>query len=355
MNDATAPLQAIAWPVVVLVAVIVLRPALLDIARDLGRRVTKVSVFQVSLELATIPEFKTTWQIGLNDIRQPASADLFDTPATELFAQFVDENGFDYAVVDLGSGDEWVSSRLFVFAEMLPRLRGLRCFVFLETAGTTPRKLVGMARPEAVRWTLAQQYPWLEPALEHAYAKTGQEYYENSKRTDRGQATGQESVEQEPPTQVQWYRPVISLTGAVLAGSAQEIGRTFLSEIQENARGQSQVPQPSPPPSLTDPAQPILNCDHGWVPVPNTRPRLCEHGEWLNGDDIRRLLRANLQQDAWVKDDPRASEDEQVRAVLRRTGDFVAIVFEDRTFSRLVDRHLLLEESMARELRQQSA
>jgi hypothetical protein len=40
--------------------------------------------------------------------------------------------------------------------------------------------------------------------------------------------------------------------------------------------------------------------------------------------------------------------------VLRRKGDFVAIVFEDRTFSRLVDRHLLLEEFMAHELRQQS-
>jgi hypothetical protein len=328
MNDATALLQAIAWPVVVLIALIVLRPALLDIARDLGRRVTKVSFFQISLELATIPEFKTTWQAGLDDIRQPTrAADLFDTAAAALLEQFIDESGFDYAVVDLGNGDKWLSSRLFVFAELLPRLRGLRCFVFLETVGATSRKLVGMARPEAVRWTLAQQYPRLEQALESAYANTGLKYSDG--------------------------RPVISPAGAVGSGPAQEIGQAFLSGIQQEAGGQNQVAQPSP--SSSDSGQPILNCVPGSVPVPNTRPSLCEHGEWLNGDNIRRLLGANLQQDAWVKDDPRASEEEQVRAVLRRKGDFVAIVFEDRTFSRLVDRHLLLEESMAHELRQQPA
>jgi hypothetical protein len=316
MNDATAMIQAIAWPVVVLVALIVLRRALPDFVRDLGRRVTKVSVFQVSIELATVSEFKATWQVpGLGDIRQPTAAALFDQPVQELLKQFIDEKGFDYALVDLGGGGEWLSSRLFAFAEMLPRLRGLRCFVFVETTEATSRKLVGMARPEAVRWTLAQQYPWLESALERAYTNPG--------------------------------HPVISSAGAVDPNSAQQIGQAFLTEIQVGVEGQ--VPQPPPPIPGTDPAQPVVSCKPGWVPVPETE--FCEHGEWLDGPRVRHLLSTNLQEDAWVRDDPDASEEERVKAVLRRKGDFGAIVSEDRAFRSLVDRHLLLEECMARELR----
>ena len=318
MNEATALIQAIAWPVVVLVALIVLRRALPDLVRDLGRRVTKVSVFQASIELATVSELKTTWQApGLGDIRQPTAAALFDQPAQDLLKQFIDEKGFDYALVDLGGGSEWLSSRLFVFAEMLPRLRGLRCFVFVETTEATSRRLVGMAQPEAVRWTLAQRYPWLESALERAYANTG--------------------------------HLVITSAGAVDPNSAQQIGRAFLTEIQGGVGGQGQVPQPPLPSPVTDPAQPVVDCKPGWVPVPGTE--FCEHGEWLDGPRVRHLLSTNLQEDAWVKDDPDASEEERVKAVLRRKGNFVAIVSEDRAFRSLVDRHLLLEECIARELR----
>jgi hypothetical protein len=317
---------------------------------------TKVSVFQVSIELAAVPELKTTWQApGLGDVRQPTLAEMFDTPAATLLEQFSDEKGFDYAVVDLGRGDEWLSSRLFVFAEMLPRLRGLRCFVFVETAGTTSRRLVGMARPEAVHWALAQQYPWLELALERAYAISGHAIYNYKFWQISGlQPKDQDRLDPQPPppAPAEWYRQVISSAGAVGAGFAQEIGRTFLKEIQVEIGKENPVPQFPSPPSPTEPTQPVTNCQPGWVRVPDRN--FCERGEWLNGDSVRRLLSTSLQQDAWVKDDPRAPEEEQVRAVLRRKGDFVAIVFEDRTFSRLVDRHLLLEEFMAHELRQQS-
>jgi hypothetical protein len=325
MNDAIELIQAIAWPVVVLVALIVLRRPLSDFIRDLGRRVTKLSVFQVSIDLATVSEFDPTWRaLNLGDIRQPTAASLFDLPAQNLLEKFIDTNGFDYALVDLGGGDEWLSSRLFVFAEILPRLRGLHCFVFVEETEATSRRLVGMARPEAVRWTLAQRYPWLDSALEQAYADTAP--------------------------------PVISPAGAVDSNSAQQIGQAFLSNIQMPAGKPGQASQPPPPSPDHDPGQPVVGCRPGWVPVqkvPGQQEQdLCEHGEWLDGPRVRHLLGTSLQEDAWVKDDPDASEEEQVRAVLRRKGDFVAIVSEDRAFRSLVDRHLLLEECVARQLRQ---
>ena len=78
--------------------------------------------------------------------------------------------GVGRVLAGLGEGAEG-RSRLFVFAEMLPRLRGLRCFVFVERAGTIRRRLVGIARAEKVRWALASQFPWLEQALMHEYGQ----------------------------------------------------------------------------------------------------------------------------------------------------------------------------------------
>ena len=51
-------------------------------------------------------------------------------------------------------------------------------------------------------------------------------------------------------------------------------------------------------------------------------------------------------------DDPDASEETQVKAVLRRKGDLVAIVQSDMTFLRLIDRGPLVEELTDRVLRQ---
>jgi hypothetical protein len=322
MKDAAALIQAIAWPLIALIALFILRKALPGMVEGLGRRVTKLSIFKVSIDLAIIPEMETTWRApDLGDVRQPTRADLFDAPAIELLTQFHDERAFDYAVVDLGEGREWLSSRLFVFAEMLPRLRGLRCFVFLETAGTIRRRLVGIARPEAVRWALAREYLWLELALEQAYASLGPQYLHPKAYQFIG--------EPDP----------ISPTGALPPGIAQQIGRTFLETIQETRAA----------PSSTSPD------NDGWVPVPNVpvpNANVQEHAEWLDGRAIEAVLGAALLQDSWVTHDPLVPDEQQVTAVLRRQGDLVAMVRGDRTFSGLVDRRLLLEELAARQLRQ---
>ena len=322
MRDAVALIDAVAWPLVALAALLVLRKALPEIAKALSQRVTTISFLDVSIGFATVPEMEASWQApGLGDVRQPQRADLFDAPAAELLTQFHDESAFDYAVVDLGDGRDWLSSRLFVFAEMLPRLRRLRCFVFVESAGSIRRRLVGLAQPEAVRWGLAHHYPWLEEALESAYASQGPNYLRQ--------------------------KDAISATGAVSPWVAQEIGRAFLRAIQ------APLPPATPSPQVTSPREPIAE---EWVPVPATKglpaQDLHEHGEWLGGAHIEAILGAALQQDAWVTDDPSVSDENQVKAVLRRSGDLVAMVQRDMAFSRLVDRRMLLDEIAVHQLRQ---
>ena len=75
----------------------------------------------------------------------------------------------DYAVIDIKTGNSWLTTRLFLFAILLQRMQALRTFVFVDTRGRISRRFVGVAAPEIVRWRLAREYPWLERAFAQAY------------------------------------------------------------------------------------------------------------------------------------------------------------------------------------------
>ena len=153
-----------------LFAVLVFRKPLLQLGRAIGERATKLSVFNVGIELlpAATPSAGTT----LEDIQhEPSPAQIHDSSRI-LFQQVQYNTPADYAVIDLGEGREWLTTRLFIGAVMLRRMRGLECFVFLETAMNVDRRFVAVADARQLRWALARRYPWLEVAFARAYAET---------------------------------------------------------------------------------------------------------------------------------------------------------------------------------------
>ena len=76
-----------------------------------------------------------------------------------LFEQLEDvDEALDYLAIDLGTG-RWLTSRLFIFAIMLQRMRDLRCFVFLAQEGDEGGRFLGTASPDKVRWALAYLAP----------------------------------------------------------------------------------------------------------------------------------------------------------------------------------------------------
>ena len=95
----------------------------------------------------------------------------FTSDRSELPKLLSGDGDYDYAVFDLGDGWRWLTSRLFIFATMLERMRGLRCCVFFESSGRVSKRFLGTAEPAAVRWAFAHRYPWLNPAFADAYAK----------------------------------------------------------------------------------------------------------------------------------------------------------------------------------------
>ena len=300
LKDFTDFVGTIVWPAVAVGTLVAFRRPLARFLDILGQRATKVSVYEVAIELATIPEFAPTWSSGSTDVRQLTPAHAIDSGSDTLFKQLTVNIAADYAIVDLGKGHQWLTSRLFIFAVMLERMRGLRCFVFLETRGDVRRRFLGTASPDKVRWALARQYPWLEAAFAQAYSAI---------------------AAYAPETSNDPY--VFSDVSALQPQTSKTLIQNFLLKIQ-----------------LT--ATPPVDGIETWESLSNG-PLLWERAKWLNGDRLEQDLQGVLQ-DSWYLDSPDTPSAKRMEAILRREGPFVALVEEERRFKRLVDRQALLEQ-----------
>ncbi len=293
----------VAWPAVVVTAVLLLRKPLSSFLEGMGRRATKLSILQLfAIELSEVPEFRPAWSgLYLSDVRQPSPAAEFSSGAEALFEQIKDETASDYAVVDLGEKDKWLTSRLFIFAVMLERMRGLRCFVFLETSGGVRRRFVGMATPGVVRWSLAMEYPWLESALANAYSV--------------GPAAHQ----------------VRSVHGALGPWEANGVVRVFLEKIQTQQAEEAE--------------NPAAQENTEWVRVKSSQGnQTWEHASWLDGASLESILgRENIKKSR-MPHSPDTPVEERAKMVLRREGSYVAVVEDGDVFRTLIDRHALVEQ-----------
>jgi hypothetical protein len=297
-------LDAITWPLVVGIALVVFRKPLTKLAADLGSRVTKLSVGAYAIELAPLPELTPDWSTADFDVRQLTSSQVFDSFTQSLFEQLATPSPSDYAVIDLGQGKKWLSSRLYIFALLLERVSKLRALVFVEDRDGTARSYVGTARPDSVHLTLAKQYPWLEAAFIKAYAaiapdpKLGREPFELS------------DLAASAPWQI------------------NQIVRQYVEEIQQKA---------PPSPEHRD----------EWESFGGPSDLTWERTQWLNGRLVDDLLGTGLNRESY-RVTPDSDPQSKVTAILRRQGDSVAFIDEDGRFSHLVDRTAALEELASR-------
>ena len=168
--DIAALVSAIVWPLLILIAVILFRDRLVEATKWFAPRVKSVSIGVFSFEVPAAQPLALQ-MTGAVDLRHAGqSGDVNDSTLRSFYEQISDPSRLDYAVVDLGDGHEWLTSRLFILSIILSRMRGLRVLVFVETAAHVRRRLVGVAECDKVRWRLAMRFPWLEAAVAHAEA-----------------------------------------------------------------------------------------------------------------------------------------------------------------------------------------
>src|SRR4051794_40415888 len=125
VGTATAPPIAavsdfvdLAWPLVVIVALFLLRKPLKVLVDRIGTSASSLSVgpggVKVDFGSAVTPAAPATAS-GLAALRSPALA-IGPSGAPNLMQQLTGEQPAPHYVVALGEGGEWLSTRLYIFA-----------------------------------------------------------------------------------------------------------------------------------------------------------------------------------------------------------------------------------------------
>lgn len=285
----TELVDILAWPVVVVTALIALRRPLGDFLSGLSRRLTKFSAFDISIELAELPSPPVPW----SDPNIPGSSlmtggEVNSTSLMTLFQRIGVETPWDYLIIDIKDGKFWLISRVFIFTVFLQMMRGVQCVVFVESSNDRQRQLIGIASPNDVRAELDAAFPWFEQALLHAMSE----------------------------------REVYRLHRSLDASRAGEIIRTFI----EHEKMRMTTP-PNPPADWTQ-----LGTQSIW-----------EHTRWLTLEAVNTMLRKSFfEWDASRYNDlPGTPAQTRLKDLLYRKAPFVALVNSRDEFQRLLDRQKL--------------
>lgn len=307
--DIAAALSAVIWPIIVLIILLAYRSRIPMLVEGLASRVQKLEFAGVSLEIAHMKPFVPEWSgaPAAMDLRNKATAlQVHDSTMRTFLTQLTDAGMGDYAEINLGSGSEWLTSRLFIMSIVFSRMKSIQCFVFVETSGGVRKRFVGWAGPEAVRWVLAKQFPWLEKAYAGAYAVITSQ--PNTVIVSAGGRLGYPFAPADPS-------PSIDLL------------KEFLERVQLF------VLPPTPP----------LEPQH-WVVI-DAETNTHEHASWVTAEALEQWLGPHLHSDSVSTSELISrSPAEQVGLLLTVSGRFVGVVGDDQSLKYLVRRDVLVEQ-----------
>lgn len=105
--------------------------------------------------------------------------ELQDTAMLSIKAMVASAGSTRALVIDLGGGDQWWSTRLFLLSSLLQRLTGVRQLVFRDSQG----RFCGMASPGAVIDRFATEFPICAKFL--AQLRTSEGSSDTERETDR--------------------------------------------------------------------------------------------------------------------------------------------------------------------------
>jgi hypothetical protein len=235
-------LSAYAWPLVTILGLLIFRKPIKKFLKTVSSRATEIGIGWASVKL---PEAKQSSSLQIDAIRELQS-DQWGESSFGWFQEFSSSSAnSEYAQLDLGNGDQWITSRLFIFAVMLQRMKSLKCVVFTRVLHSGGARFLGCASPDNIHLALAANQPWLEAAFASAYS------------------TELSALPTAGPGQT-----VIRIDGSLEPQRAENIVRSFIS-------------------SLKDYAGTMSNSDPGnWVSFVGRTDR--EHATWVTESELQR-------------------------------------------------------------------
>jgi hypothetical protein len=292
-------LEAVAWPIVVAVTLFVSRNSLGKFIAEIGKRITKLSIGDYEVELSVMPEIAAN-SVSNFDVMELLPSRVFDSGASELFRQLAVPDKADYAIIDLGDGKKWLSSRLYIFALILGEVSNLKTFVFLENRNNFARCFVGSATPSEVCKNLEKRYPWLGYAI-------------NKARTENY-------------TSATNFNDSFGLADIAGINSMQitNLIRRYIELIQQSN-------------------DPDVSVHNEWEML-DKQTSLWERANWLKGMQIQEMFASDLCTSTLI-DLPEYHSNAalKVKEIFKRSGECVAVIDEKERFKHLINRVLLLE------------
>jgi hypothetical protein len=288
------------WPLAAIIIVLLLRRGISDALKGLSERATKVSFGQVSVELAET-RAQSLGGIALDGIRDTASSAAVADSSGALVQALNDDALAEYAIVNIGNGREWITSRLYAVVAIVAPFRGLNSIVFTRDDSNGPIFL-GIASVSTIISKLKTRYPWLDIA-----------YIEGCTMTFRNQNITAANLNQ---NNFATHSP----RGSFASFYAGQIFQHYKTALQAPAKPQ------------TD----------GWEEI---RPCLWERAEWVTPTLLSELLGANLIQTS-IEFDLKTSDEEFSRLVLHASGDFVPVTNSRNRFEYLVNRKNFVDRTV---------
>jgi hypothetical protein len=305
--DITSLANVLAWPVIVGTIFIIYRKDIGKFLRDISPHVSKFSVGPLSIEFAKVKGFEPQWSgPGPYDFRQDSIVPISSDSKSVLLDQIQERRIIDYAIFDLGDGNQWLSSRLYLFTRIFYMMCRIRCIVFVDQHQEIRNHFVGVADPIQIQNTLSDLFPWLEEAFANVYTT-----HPFAKKTS---SNNNQTLEQ------------------------------FVIQFIKKITDPSKFPVPSE--SSYSPVKKISQDGWAYLKKTNALENTWEHAEWLDTKKIDELFREVLNKSFIGKMDMiTKSNEEQTKMILRTDGNFVAILDQNQRFEKLIDRQKLSNET----------
>ena len=114
LKDIAGIAQILVWPLILLVVAIVFRRAIATFFSGAASRIKSFSVAGVSVELAAQP----AQSLFVKDAAVDAGTDndVNDSTLRSFYEQIEVKTPLEFAVVDLGEGREWLTTRLYILS-----------------------------------------------------------------------------------------------------------------------------------------------------------------------------------------------------------------------------------------------
>jgi hypothetical protein len=286
----------IAWPTVVTVGLFLFRKPLSNFLDMIGKRATEISFGGLGIKLPTLAAAPLGEEV-LTFRAADAFLMLSSSAKSSLINMFEQPGKYEFVAINLGRGEKWLSSRLYIFAIMLQRMKALRCIVFLSAGADTDSQFFAATTPDRVRWSLARAQPWLETAYANALVMTATAF--------GGQLL------------------VLDQNGAIDAAAAEQLVKNFITNLT--------VPPAGAPIS-----------EFEWVTFASNQPP--EHATWLSREYLQSMADYVLWKDSIVASETK----KEARSLVRCSAPYVARVKKNGEFIDLIDRVTFLDEMITK-------